>query len=93
VTPLSTGFSVPIDAWLRGPLRGYAGDLLEPGRLRAQGLFDAKIVSGVLHAHLRGVRNAGHWLWNVLMVQAWLDRWGTSARVAQESRALEPLNP
>jgi len=87
-----TGFGVPIDAWLRGPLRGYASDLLEPGRLRAQGLFDANVVSGVLNSHLQGVRNAGHWLWNVLTVQAWLDHWGTPACVGQRSRRIEPLN-
>jgi len=88
-----TGFSVPIDAWLRGPLRGYANDLLEPGRLKAQGLFDVNVVSGVLSSHLRGVRNAGHWLWNVLMVQAWLDHWSTPTRVAPQSRVLEPHRP
>ena len=87
-----TGFSVPIDAWLRGPLRSFASDLLEPGRLKAQGLFDANVVSDVLNSHLRGVRNAGHWLWNVLMVQTWLDHWDTSARSAQQSHELEPLN-
>lgn len=85
-----TGFSVPIDAWLRGPLRSFASDLLEPGRLKAQGLFDANVVSRVLNSHLRGVRNAGHWLWNVLMVQAWLDHWGTPTRIAQHSARPKP---
>lgn len=75
-----TGFSVPIDAWLRGPLRSFAGDLLEPGRLKAQGLFDANVVSGVWESHLRGSHDAGHWLWNVLMFQAWFDRWGAAPR-------------
>jgi asparagine synthase (glutamine-hydrolysing) len=87
-----TGFSVPMDVWLRGPLRSFASDLLEPGRLKAQGLFDANVVCGVLNSHLRGVRNAGHWLWNVLMVQTWLDQWGTATRPAQPSRVLEAAN-
>jgi len=88
-----TGFSVPIDSWLRGPLRAFAGDLLEPGRLKAQGLFDADVVSAVLNAHLRGVRDAGHWLWNVLMVQAWLDRWGAPSRTMHQSPQAEYLMP
>ncbi len=70
-----TGFGVPIDSWLRGPLRTFAGDLLERGRLKAQGLFDADVVSETLNSHLQGARNAGHWLWNVLMAQSWLDCW------------------
>jgi asparagine synthase (glutamine-hydrolysing) len=86
-----TGFSVPIDAWLRGPLRSFAIDLLSPGRIRTQGLFDADVVSGVLDAHLRGVRDAGHWLWNVLMAQAWLDRWGSPSRIAPHARTVRHL--
>ena len=73
-----SGFSVPIDAWLRGPLRRWASDLLDPSRLRAQGLFDDKIVSAALHDHIEGTRDHGYWLWNVLMVQAWLDHLTTT---------------
>ena len=39
-----TGFSIPIDEWLRGPLKSWASDLLSPARLRAQNLFNAKRV-------------------------------------------------
>lgn len=69
-----TGFSIPLDDWLRGPLKGWAADLLAPQRLRRQGLFDVSRVSAVFHEHMRG-RNRGYWLWNVLMAQAWHDRW------------------
>jgi asparagine synthase (glutamine-hydrolysing) len=86
-----TGFGVPIDAWLRGPLRSFAGDLLNPGRLTAQGLLDADVVSRTFDAHLHGLRNAGPWLWNVMMFQAWFDRWGVPSRSAVRPRALAPL--
>lgn len=69
-----TGFSIPLDDWLRGPLKEWASDLLAPDRLRRQGLFDANRVSAALDEHSRG-RNRGYWLWNVLMAQAWHDRW------------------
>ncbi len=69
-----TGFSIPLDDWLRGPLKEWASDLLAPDRLRRQGLFDVSRVSAVLDEHRRG-HNRGYWLWNVLMAQAWHDRW------------------
>jgi len=70
-----TGFSIPLDDWLRGPLKSWASDLVGPDRLRRQGLFDAKHVGMKLDEHMSGRRNHGHWLWNVLMAQAWHDKW------------------
>lgn len=70
-----TGFSIPLDDWLRGPLKPWVGDLLSPARLRAQNLFDAKHVASKLSEHMGGQRNHGYWLWNVLMAQAWHDTW------------------
>jgi asparagine synthase (glutamine-hydrolysing) len=70
-----TGFSIPLDEWLRGPLKTWASDLLAPRRLNRQGWFDSKRVSFVWAEHQQGRRNHGFWLWNVLMAQAWSDRW------------------
>jgi asparagine synthase (glutamine-hydrolysing) len=70
-----TGFGIPIDDWLRGPLKSWAGDLLSPARLRAQNLFNAKRVAARMAEHMSGRRNHGYWLWNVLMAQAWHDEW------------------
>lgn len=69
------GFGIPLDEWLRGPLKGWASDLLAVDRLRHQGRFDAGRVQAVWAEHLHGQRNHGSWLWNVLMVQAWADQW------------------
>jgi asparagine synthase (glutamine-hydrolysing) len=73
-----TGFSIPLDQWLRGPLKSWAHDLLAPARLRQQGLFNVKRVELMLHQHMSGRRNHGYWLWNVLMAQAWHDEWCAS---------------
>jgi asparagine synthase (glutamine-hydrolysing) len=70
-----TGFSIPLDQWLRGPLRAWASDLLAPASLERQGWFNAGRVGDVWADHLKGRRNHGSWLWNVLMAQSWAGVW------------------
>lgn len=66
------GFSVPLDAWLRGPLREWAEELLDPKRIQREGYFDPVVVERAWRAHQEGRRNHGHQLWSVLMFQGWL---------------------
>jgi asparagine synthase (glutamine-hydrolysing) len=67
------GFGVPLDAWLRGPLRDWASDLLAPARLRREGFFHPAPVQKKWSEHLSGTRNWQYYLWDVLMFQSWLD--------------------
>ena len=68
------GFSVPLGAWLRGPLRAWAESLLDESRLQREGYFHAGPVRQIWAAHLSGKRDWMPQLWNVLMFQAWLER-------------------
>jgi asparagine synthase (glutamine-hydrolysing) len=69
------GFSVPLARWLRGPLRDWAESLLAPDKLAEDGLFAAPRVRAIWERHLSGAETNATGLWNVLMVQAWRQRW------------------
>jgi asparagine synthase (glutamine-hydrolysing) len=70
------GFAVPLAAWLRGPLRAWAEDLLDEAALRRQGLFDAGRIRARWREHLDGSRNAHDELWPILCFQAWRAAYG-----------------
>lgn len=67
------GFGVPIDSWLRGPLREWAAALLDPARLRREGYLSDAPITEAWRAHQSGETNNAHQLWGVLMFQAWLE--------------------
>jgi asparagine synthase (glutamine-hydrolysing) len=69
------GFGIPIDSWLRGPLREWAETLLDEQRLREEGFFMPERVRNTWAEHLAGIRNWHYHLWSVLMFQAWLEHW------------------
>lgn len=66
------GFGIPLDAWLRGPLREWAETLLSEDRLRREGFFHPAPIRDAWQKHLRGEALCGSRLWSVLMFQAWL---------------------
>jgi asparagine synthase (glutamine-hydrolysing) len=74
------GFGVPLESWLRGPLREWAEALLDERKLAADGIFRIDTVRRLWSQHLGG-NHAWHYvLWNILMFQAWKARWASAYR-------------
>jgi asparagine synthase (glutamine-hydrolysing) len=67
------GFGVPIDAWLRGPLREWGEELLDKTRIQREGFFNHEPIRQKWQEHLSGRRNWQYDLWEILMFQAWLE--------------------
>ncbi len=66
------GFGVPLAHWLRGPLREWAGDLLNPHALKQDGLFDAAPIAQAWQQHCAGSSDRHNDLWPVLVATQWL---------------------
>lgn len=67
------GFGVPLDYWLRGPLRDWAESLISEVRLKSEGYFDPGPIRAAWVRHQRREASFGHRLWSVLMFQSWLE--------------------
>jgi asparagine synthase (glutamine-hydrolysing) len=65
------GFGIPLEAWLRGPLKEWADDLLGEKIINKSGLLNPKVVRQKWEEHISGKRNWHYQLWAILMFQAW----------------------
>jgi asparagine synthase (glutamine-hydrolysing) len=65
------GFGIPVGEWIKGPLREWAEELLDPAQMREDGWFDADIVQQRWRQHLAGDSDSTPALWSILMFEAW----------------------
>jgi asparagine synthase (glutamine-hydrolysing) len=77
------GFSIPVHAWIRGPLSEVVRELLAPASVERLALLDSARVANVLDDHLSGRRNLGFEIWGLAVLVAW-------HRMRVESRPAAP---
>jgi len=82
------GFHLPLSTWLRGPLREWAENLLDPSCIRREGLLDPDPIRVKWHEHLTGRRDRADHLWPVLMFRSWLMHHGRGVSSTLEDRRL-----
>lgn len=66
------GFSIPLAAWLRGPLRQAARDAVLGPRLLDTGMFDRAHLQQLVSEHESGLADHSTALWSLLMFDAFL---------------------
>ena len=66
------GFNLPIDEWLRGPLRDITHDMLEKNKIHNEGYFDSNIVNNIMNEHMTMKRDWHYLIWNLLSFEIWL---------------------
>jgi asparagine synthase (glutamine-hydrolysing) len=69
------GFSIPIAAWLRGPLEPFAREVLAPSALARQGLLDPAAVTPLLDRHCAGREDLSRQIWGLMALTLWFDRY------------------
>lgn len=84
------GFSSPVPVWLRGPLRGWAEELLDERQLAQEGLFDPAVVRACWSQHLAAANDHWQLLWSVLMFRQWHAYWNSDRPSAHDSAAPPP---
>ena len=66
------GFAIPVDQWLRGPLRDWAENLLDESSVRQTGYLNSEPIRQTWAQHIQGTHDWTRRLWAVLMFQAWV---------------------
>jgi len=69
------GFSIPIAAWLRGPLEPFAREVLAPSAVARQGLLDPAAVTPILDRHVSGQEDLSRQIWGLMALTLWFGRY------------------
>lgn len=85
------GFGIPLANWLRGPLRDWAEDLLDPSRLGG-GLLDVGAVHRLWDEHISGERNWAYAIWTILIYEAWRRRWAAHVSTSRELKPAKTIS-
>jgi len=66
------GFSVPLSAWFKGPLKEKVREALLGDTMRQSGLFDNDFLEQIYNQHQSGLRDYSTAIWTLIMFEAFL---------------------
>lgn len=69
------GFSIPIDLWLRTSLKSWTKDILNQRNLEDYQVLNKTKVEKILQEHFSEKKNFGTQLWNLIILQKWLNKY------------------
>jgi asparagine synthase (glutamine-hydrolysing) len=69
------GFEVPIDDWIRGPLRDFTYDSINSLRTNSPIDLNFKTIDKKINEHMAGSNNWHYQIWNIIIFQKWCDRY------------------
>jgi asparagine synthase (glutamine-hydrolysing) len=72
INPTKMGFSIPIDEWIRGPLKTWSKDILD--KAKKNYYIDSKLLTKYEEEHFSGKHNWGHIIWNIIVFQKWFQK-------------------
>jgi asparagine synthase (glutamine-hydrolysing) len=82
------GFGIPLDSWLRGPMRDWAETLLDPHRLQQEGFFNPEPIHKKWNQYISGRGAWQYHLWDILMFQHWLEHQRSVPRTQHNPEAV-----
>ena len=66
------GFAVPLAAWMSGPLRHWAGDMLSDATTSRCGLFEARAVRSIASRLEAGEPDVANTAWTIATAHSWM---------------------
>ena len=69
------GFDIPLDAWLRGPLRDMLESTVFASNARVSNLIDQPAAWQLFREHQNGTGRHGQVLWSLLILARWTERY------------------
>lgn len=70
------GFGMPLSKWLRGELKPLVLENLSEERIEKEGFFNYPVIEELLNEHFEGKKDNSSRIWNLLVFQIWLKKWG-----------------